>query len=132
MTYGDGLANVDVKSLLAYHRNAGTKATLTAVYPPGRFGGLDIADGKVRTFKEKPRGDGNMINGGFFVLSRDVLDYIGGDRCVWEAEPLERLASEGELAAYSHSGFWQPMDTLRDKITLEEMWSSGSPPWRMW
>lgn len=132
LTYGDGVSDIDVSALIAFHRNAGTKATLTAVFPPGRFGGLDLQDSKVRTFKEKPRGDGSMINGGFFVLSPKVLDYIGGDDCVWEAEPLERLAQEGDLAAYPHTGFWQPMDTLRDKTMLEELWTSGSPPWRTW
>lgn len=132
MTYGDGVSNIDVGAAVAFHRAQGTKATLTAVYPPGRFGGLDLHDGKVRTFKEKPRGDGSMINGGYFVLSPDVLDYIEGDSTVWEAEPLERLAQEGNLAAYPHTGFWQPMDTLRDKIQLEELWQSGTPPWKTW
>ncbi len=132
LTYGDGVANVDVTESIAFHRAAGTKATLTAVYPPGRFGGLDLHEGKVRTFKEKPRGDGNMINGGFFILSPQVLDYIEDDRSVWEAAPLERLAQEGELAAYPHAGFWQPMDTLRDKILLEDLWQSGTPPWKTW
>ncbi|WP_137862397.1 MULTISPECIES: glucose-1-phosphate cytidylyltransferase [unclassified Sphingomonas] len=132
LTYGDGVADIDVTASIAFHRAAGTKATLTAVYPPGRFGGLDLHEGKVRTFKEKPRGDGNMINGGFFVLSPEVLDYIEGDHSVWEAGPLERLAQEGSLAAFPHTGFWQPMDTLRDKILLEELWQSGTPPWRNW
>ena len=132
MTYGDGVSNVDVTASIAFHRAKGTRATLTAVYPPGRFGGLDLHDGKVRTFKEKPRGDGGMINGGYFVLSPEVLDYIDGDSSVWEAEPLERLAQEGNLAAYPHTGFWQPMDTLRDKIQLEELWQAGSPPWKTW
>ncbi|HEX8414408.1 MAG TPA: glucose-1-phosphate cytidylyltransferase [Sphingomicrobium sp.] len=132
MTYGDGLSNIDIAASIAFHRAKGTKATLTAVYPPGRFGGLDLHDGKVRTFKEKPRGDGSMINGGYFVLSPEVLDYIDDDGTVWEAEPLERLAQEGNLAAYPHAGFWQPMDTLRDKIQLEDLWQSGIPPWKTW
>lgn len=132
VTYGDGVSNIDVTASIAFHRAKGTKATLTGVYPPGRFGGLDLQDGKVRTFKEKPRGDGSMINGGYFVLSPDVLDYIEGDSTIWEAEPLERLAQEGNLAAYPHAGFWQPMDTLRDKIQLEELWQSGAPPWKTW
>ena len=129
-TYGDGLADIDINNLVAFHKKHGGLATLTATYPPGRFGALDIQDGLVRSFKEKPQGDGGMINGGFFVLSPKVIDLIEGDQTVWERGPLETLSQRGELAAYSHLGFWQPMDTLRDKIFLEELWSSGQAPWK--
>ena len=131
-TYGDGVGNVDIGASIAYHRAQGTKATLTATFPPGRFGALDMKDGKVVTFKEKPQGDGAMINGGFFVLTPSVLDYIEGDASIWEREPLERLAEEGQLSAYQHHGFWQPMDTLRDKQHLEALWQSGRAPWKVW
>ncbi|MCE1274391.1 MAG: glucose-1-phosphate cytidylyltransferase [Chlorobiales bacterium] len=131
-TYGDGVSDVNIEELLAFHREQGVKATLTATMPAGRFGMLDIEAHKVRTFKEKPKGDGAMINGGFFVLSPDVIDYIDGDHISWEREPLERLAKEGSLAAYSHHGFWQPMDTLRDKMMLEDLWKSGEAPWKVW
>ncbi|RYF18466.1 MAG: glucose-1-phosphate cytidylyltransferase [Comamonadaceae bacterium] len=131
-TYGDGVADVDVAALLAYHRQQRTLATLTATYPPGRFGALEINDGRVSTFREKPRGDGAMINGGFFVLSPKVIDYIADDSTIWEREPLERLAEEGQLSAYRHHGFFQPMDTLRDKQHLEELWQSGQAPWKKW
>lgn len=131
-TYGDGVSDVNISELLAFHRAQGTKATLTATYPPGRFGALDLHDGRVLTFKEKPKGDGAMINGGFFVLSPQVFDYLGGDDCVWEREPLEHLAQEGQLSAYQHHGFWQPMDTLRDKQYLEELWQGGKAPWKTW
>jgi glucose-1-phosphate cytidylyltransferase len=132
-TYGDGVSDVNITRLLSFHRSMGVKATLTATMPAGRFGMLDIDAGhKVHSFREKPKGDGSMINGGFFVLSPDVIDYIAGDETSWEKEPLERLASEGELAAFAHQGFWQPMDTLRDRIMLEELWKSGAAPWKVW
>jgi glucose-1-phosphate cytidylyltransferase len=131
-TYGDGLSNVDVGRLMEFHRQQNVLATVTAVQPPGRFGGLDLEQHRVSSFREKPLGDGNWINGGFFVLSPKVLDYIEGDASHWELKPLERLAAEGQLAAYRHTGFWQPMDTLRDKNQLEELWSSGRAPWKIW
>ena len=131
-TYGDGLANINVKELLSFHKEQSVKATLTAVYPPGRFGALAITANRVITFKEKPKGDGGMINGGFFVLSPDVLSLIKDDSTVWELEPLEALAAEGQIAAYVHSGFWHPMDTLRDKNHLEVLWTSGNAPWKSW
>ncbi|NTV66189.1 MAG: glucose-1-phosphate cytidylyltransferase [Chlorobaculum sp.] len=132
-TYGDGVSDVNITRLLSFHRSMGVKATLTATMPAGRFGMIDIDAGqKVHSFREKPKGDGSMINGGFFVLSPEVIDYIAGDETSWEKEPLERLASEGELAAFSHQGFWQPMDTLRDRIMLEELWKSGDAPWKVW
>ncbi|MGN6805706.1 MAG: glucose-1-phosphate cytidylyltransferase [Trinickia sp.] len=131
-TYGDGLSDINITSLIEYHKQQRTLATLSATFPPGRFGALDIRENKVGSFKEKPKGDGGMINGGFFVLSPRVIDLIPGDECVWEREPLETLASRGELAAYEHDGFWQPMDTLRDKNHLEELWQSGKAPWKVW
>ena len=132
LTYGDGLSDVNITKLLAFHKTQKVKATLTGSTPPGRFGALDINGSMVTSFMEKPRGDGAMINGGFFVLSPDVLDYITDDSTKWELEPLERLAQEGNLAAYQHHGFWQPMDTFRDKIYLEELWQSGKAPWKVW
>lgn len=131
-TYGDGVSDVNIADLVAFHKSQGLKATLTATYPPGRFGALDIDGFKVRSFEEKPKGDGAMINGGFFVLSPDVLNLIDGDEAVWERGPLEALANDGQLAAYQHTGFWQPMDTLRDKVYLEELWARGQAPWRVW
>ena len=131
-TYGDGVSNVNITELIAFHRMQKVKATLTATFPPGRFGALDVMGGKVRSFKEKPKGVGGMINGGFFVLSPEVLELIDGDDCVWERAPLEKLAEDGELAAYQHNGFWQAMDTLRDKTHLEELWQSGQAPWKVW
>ncbi len=131
-TYGDGLSDINITSLIEYHRQQQTLATLSATYPPGRFGALDIRENKVGSFKEKPKGDGGMINGGFFVLSPRVIDLIPGDECIWEREPLEKLAASGELSAYQHDGFWQPMDTLRDKNHLEELWQSGKAPWKVW
>ncbi len=133
MTYGDGVSDVDVGKVIAFHRSQGVLATLTAARPPGRFGALDLdSQNRVREFKEKPSGDGGMINGGFFVLSPKVLELIEGDRMIWEREPLETLASRGQLAAYRHDGFWQPMDTLRDKTHLEELWAGGAAPWKVW
>jgi glucose-1-phosphate cytidylyltransferase len=131
-TYGDGVADVDITATLAFHRQHGKQATLTATYPPGRFGALDIEAGRVMRFKEKPKGDGAMINGGFFVLSPKVLGHIDGDDSIWEQQPLMRLAEEGQLMAFEHKGFWQPMDTLRDKNLLEELWASGQAPWKVW
>ena len=132
LTYGDGVSNVNITELVAFHKAQKVKATLTATLPPGRFGALDFDGHKVRSFKEKPQGDGAMINGGFFVLSPEVLKYIDGDGSIWERTPLETLAEEGQLAAYQHNGFWQPMDTLRDKNQLEELWQSGKAPWKVW
>jgi glucose-1-phosphate cytidylyltransferase len=131
-TYGDGVSDVNIAELIAFHKAQKVKATLTATLPPGRFGALDMQGHKVRTFKEKPKGDGGMINGGFFVLSPAVLDLLDGDDCIWERAPLETLAERGELAAYQHHGFWQPMDTLRDKTLLEELWQLGQAPWKVW
>ena len=131
-TYGDGVGDIDIDASIAFHKQHGKAATLTATYPPGRFGALDIKGGRVLNFKEKPKGDGAMINGGFFVLSPKVLGYLGGDDTVWEQQPLQRLAEDGELMAYEHQGFWQPMDTLRDKHLLEELWASGNAPWKKW
>lgn len=131
-TYGDGLSDVNITELIAFHKAQGVKATLTATLPPGRFGALDFEGNKVRTFKEKPKGDGAMVNGGFFVLSPAVIDYIQNDATIWERGPLEKLAEEGQLAAFQHQGFWQPMDTLRDKVHLEELWASGKAPWKSW
>jgi glucose-1-phosphate cytidylyltransferase len=131
-TYGDGLADIDISALIAFHREQQCTATVTAVQPPGRFGALDIEEGRVRRFEEKPRGDRGATNGGFFVLSPSVGKYLGGDSTVWEQEPVRGLAEDGELACYRHNGFWQPMDTLSDRNTLENLWDSGSPPWRIW
>lgn len=131
-TYGDGVGDIDIKAVIEFHNNHGKEATLTATYPPGRFGALDIHNGAVESFKEKPKGDGAMINGGFFVLSPKVLDRITGDDCVWEEQPLMSLAEDAELMAFEHHGFWQPMDTLRDKIHLEELWQSDKAPWKSW
>jgi glucose-1-phosphate cytidylyltransferase len=131
-TYGDGVSDVDIGATIAFHKNHGKSATLTATYPPGRFGALDIQGGQIRQFMEKPRGDGAMINGGFFVLSPRVLDHLKNDTTVWEQQPLQRLAGDGQLMAYEHHGFWQPMDTLRDKTYLEELWMSGKAPWKTW
>ena len=131
-TYGDGVSDVNITDLVKFHKDSNVKATLTATYPPGRFGALDFDGHKVRSFREKPKGDGGMINGGFFVLSPEVLDYIEDDSTIWERAPLERLADEGQLAAFQHTGFWQPMDTLRDKTHLEELWASGRAPWKVW
>ena len=132
LTYGDGVSDVNVTDLIAFHKSQKVKATLTATIPPGRFGALNLKGNKVTTFLEKPKDDGGMINGGFFVLSPKVIDYITDDKTTWEREPLERLAQEGDLAAFPHHGFWQPMDTLRDKLHLEELWQSGEAPWKVW
>ena len=132
LTYGDGVSDVNITDLIAFHKSQKLKATLTATLPPGRFGALDFEGQKIRTFKEKPQGDGAMINGGFFVLSPEVIQLIEDDATVWERGPLETLASQGQLAAFQHRGFWQPMDTLRDKVQLEELWASGKAPWKVW
>jgi len=131
-TYGDGLADIDVSELVKFHKNQGKLATVTAVQPPGRYGALDIKNHQVAQFIEKPKGDGGWINGGFFVLSPKCIDYIENDQSSWEGSPLVTLAKQGELAAYEHSGFWQPMDTLREKNLLEDLWASGKAPWKAW
>ena len=131
LTYGDGLADIDLKALLEFHRREKVLATVTAVQPPGRFGALVTAGSRVLDFREKAEGS-SLINGGFFVLSPAVVDYIEGDQTVWEGKPLERLAREDQLAAYAHEGFWHPMDTLRDKNQLEALWNSGKAPWKVW
>jgi glucose-1-phosphate cytidylyltransferase len=131
-TYGDGVSDIDISASIRFHKSHGKIATLAATFPPGRFGALDIREQAVNRFMEKPKGDGVKINGGFFVLSPSVLDYIDGDDTVWEQEPLQAMAKEGQLMAYEHEGFWQPMDTLRDKIYLEELWDAGDAPWKSW
>jgi glucose-1-phosphate cytidylyltransferase len=131
-TYGDGLSDLNITNLIRFHREQKTLATVTGVMPPGRFGALSVSDNKVIKFQEKPEGDGGWINGGFFVLEPKVLDYISGDDIIWEHDPLERLSNEKELSVYLHSGFWQPVDTLRDKNRLEELWNSNKPPWKIW
>jgi len=132
LTYGDGVADLNVTELLAFHRSQGLLATVTGVQPPGRFGSLEIDGTRATGFREKPIGDGGWINGGFFVLSRACIDYVDGDSTVWEKEPMERLAREGQLGVHLHHGFWQPMDTLRDRTQLEAMWQSGHAPWKTW
>jgi glucose-1-phosphate cytidylyltransferase len=132
MTYGDGLADVDVAGLIKFHRAEGCLATVTAVRPPGRFGRLDLNGNRARGFQEKPRGDGDWINGGFFVLEPAALDAIPDDDTLWEKDPMQDLAAAGQLAAFRHGGFWQPMDTLRDKTLLEELWAGGRAPWKLW
>jgi len=132
LTYGDGVSDVDIGALIAFHGAHGKKATVTAIKPPGRYGAINIEGTSVRSFQEKPAGDGAWINGGFFVLEASVLDLIEGDRTSWETTPLEKLAAQGELKAYQHEGFWQAMDTLRDKMQLEELWAKGNSPWKVW
>ena len=133
LTYGDGVGNVNIAELVAFHRAHGRQATLTTVQPSGKFGALDLSDGsRVNSFQEKPKGDGSWINAGFFVMQPEVLDVIDGDSTVLEKEPLESLARSGELMAFKHHDFWQPMDTLRDKSVLEELWKGGSAPWKVW
>lgn len=131
-TYGDGVSNVDIRASIEFHQHHGKLATITAVLPPGRYGALERLGDKVTGFIEKPRGDGGAINGGFFVLSPKILDFIKGDHSSWEGEPLTRIAAMGEMMAFEHKGFWQPMDTLRDKNLLEELWLSGRAPWKIW
>jgi glucose-1-phosphate cytidylyltransferase len=132
LTYGDGLSDVDIAAAIALHRRQGKLATVTAVRPPGRYGALELDGISVKSFVEKPPGDNAYINGGFFVLEPAVLDYIEDDTTSWESAPLEALARDGQLSAYRHSGFWQPMDTLREKMHLEDLWKSGRAPWRVW
>jgi glucose-1-phosphate cytidylyltransferase len=131
-TYGDGVGSVDITKLIEFHKKHGKNATVTAVQPPGRFGALEMTGSSVTSFVEKPHGDGMYINGGFFVLNPSVIDLIDGDSTIWERQPLETLATAGQLEAFKHDGFWQPMDTLRDKQNLEEMWQSGEAPWKIW
>ena len=132
-TYGDGLSNVNITELIKYHKDHGKKATLTAVQPPGKFGALNISSNNtVDNFNEKPSGDGSWVNGGYFILSPKVIDFIDNDLTSWENEPLKSLAEDGELIAYKHSGFWQPMDTLREKFLLNELWNNGNAPWKAW
>lgn len=132
MTYGDGVADIDIAALAAYHQREGRLATVTAVQPPGRFGALILERGRVSKFEEKPLGDGGWINGGFFVLHPKALDYVAGDSIAWEQEPLTRLAAAGQLSAYKHEGFWQPVDTLRELRALQALWDGGRPPWKLW
>jgi glucose-1-phosphate cytidylyltransferase len=134
MTYGDTVSDVDIGALVRFHREQGALATVTAIQPPGRFGALALehGDDRVGSFVEKPRGDGGWVNGGFFVLERGVLEYVDDEETVWEREPMERLARDDQLAAYRHAGFWHPMDTLRDRMVLEERWGSGDAPWKVW
>ena len=131
-TYGDGVGDINITETLRFHRQHGKQATLTATFPPGRFGAIDIQRGRVNSFTEKPKGDGAMINGGFFVLSPQVLRHVSDDSTVWEQEPMTRLAAEGQLMAHEHTGFWQPMDTLRDRHLLEQLWAEGRAPWKVW
>ena len=131
-TYGDGVSDINVSELISHHKASGRLATVTAVQPPGRYGALDITGDKVKGFLEKPKGEGGWINGGFFVLSPKCIDYIQDDSTVWEQEPLEQLATRNELSAYRHDGFWQPMDTLREKTQLEGLWSTNKAPWKTW
>jgi glucose-1-phosphate cytidylyltransferase len=132
MTYGDGVGDVNISKSIEFHKSHGKLATMTATQPPGRFGALELQGTKVQNFLEKPHGDGGWINGGFFVLSPKVIDLIEGDETLWEKAPLENLAKSGNLQAFMHKGFWQPMDTLRDKLQLEELWASGKAPWKVW
>ena len=131
-TYGDGLSDVDIEALVKFHKKQGALASVTSVQPPGRFGTLSLKDNKITAFEEKPQGDGSWINGGYFVLSPKVLDYIKDDTTIWEREPLQRLSEEGQLSAFLHRGFWQPMDTLRDRVLLENLWESQKAPWKVW
>lgn len=131
-TYGDGLTDVNIAETIKFHKKHGKIATLTATYPPGRFGALNIVNSEVRQFEEKPKGDGGMVNGGYFILSPKVLDYLEEDTTIWEEKPMKKLAANNELMAFEHDGFWQPMDTLRDKHLLEDLWNSGKAPWKIW
>lgn len=132
LTYGDGVSDVNIHKVIEHHKHQKALATLTAIQPPGRFGLLELENEKVKGFKEKPQGDGGWINGGFFVLSPKIIDYIADDKTIWEREPLETLSQENQLSSYFHDGFWQPMDTLRDKTYLEEQWTNGTAPWKVW
>ena len=131
-TYGDGVGDINIMELIKFHKDHGKQATLTSTYPPGRFGALQTSNGVVKSFQEKPKGDGGKINGGFFVLNSSVFNYISDDSTVWEKKPLMDLADAGELMAFEHEGFWQPMDTLRDKVLLEELWATNKAPWKTW
>jgi glucose-1-phosphate cytidylyltransferase len=131
-TYGDGVSNVNISELIKFHKQSNTLATVTAVQPPGRFGALNVEKNKISSFKEKPQGDGGWINGGYFILSPSVIDYIDGDESIWEQGPMVKLATEGNLSAFLHQGYWKPMDTLRDKIELENLWDSRQAPWKVW
>lgn len=131
-TYGDGVSDLNIKDLISFHKENGRLATVTAIQPPGRFGAMEMSGNEISKFQEKPKGDGSWVNGGFFILSPKVFDLIPGDETIWEREPLEKLASTKQLVAYKHQGFWQAMDTLRDKNHLEELWSSGKAPWKVW
>jgi len=131
-TYGDGLADINIQNLISFHKKEGRKATLTAVQPEGRFGSLSFERGRVLGFNEKPKGDGNWINGGYFVLEPESIDLIDNDLCAWEQKPMKILAESNQLSAFHHDGFWQPMDTLRDKFTLQELWDSKKAPWKIW
>ena len=132
LSYGDGVSDIDITNLVNHHKSMNRLATITAIQPPGRYGALMIENDSVHHFQEKPEGDGAWINGGFFVLEPEVFDYIEGDATKWEEYPLEKLAAEGQLSAYKHAGFWQAMDTLRDKRHLEDLWATGNPPWKSW
>jgi glucose-1-phosphate cytidylyltransferase len=132
LTYGDGVGDIDINELVKFHKSNGKEATLTAVLPSGKFGALQMDGDKISSFQEKPKGDGNWINGGYFVLEPSVFDLLKDDTTIWERDPLEKLASTGELTAYRHNGFWKAMDTLRDKIDLNAMWESGRAPWKVW
>jgi len=132
LTYGDGVGDINISNLIEHHMKQKTLATITSVLPPGRFGSLGVNNGKVATFKEKPKGDGSRINGGFFVLSPKVIDLIQDDNTIWEQEPMEILAKQGEMSVFEHNGFWQPMDTQRDKKYLEKLWNDNSAPWKIW
>jgi glucose-1-phosphate cytidylyltransferase len=131
-TYGDGVGDIDIRASIDFHKREGRLATLTATQPPGRFGSINLDGHRINSFQEKPQGDGGWINGGFFVLNPKVIDLVDGDQSVWEREPLEQLAADQNLNAWFHRGFWQPMDTLRDKTHLEELWASGRAPWKVW
>lgn len=131
-TYGDGVADVNIADVIKLHKQEGRLATVTATQPPGRFGALEFEGNKILSFKEKPKGDGSWINGGFFVLSPKVIDYLEGDETTWEQEPMKELVQEGNMSIYFHNGFWQPMDTLREKLLLEDLWQSGKAPWKVW
>ena len=131
-TYGDGVSNVDINKLIQFHNEEGRLATVTAVQPAGRFGAIDISNNMVHAFQEKPRGDGAWINGGFFVLSPEVISYVEGDETIWEQEPMKNLATDGQMSCYQHHDFWQPMDTLRDRIMLENLWKDNKAPWKVW
>ncbi len=132
LTYGDGVSDINISELIKFHQKHGKSATISATHPPGRFGAVKISNSKVLKFKEKPEGDGSLVSCGYFVLSPKVLERITGDNCIWEQEPLKGLAADGELMSYSHKGFWQPMDTLRDQVYLEKLWSEKSAPWKTW